>query len=481
MVEFGITERTKPKLYINIGACLDIPTSNITRGAKGEYIINGGLGNIIGIVGAGNNYKSTIEHFMGLSAANKIKESHDTRMTTYDTEVNISLDRLEHFARQFDNLPENIITGEKPLWSITDKSIMSAEDWSSLIFKYCESKAKDKNSIAVTECFIDPYTKKPLEIHIPTFIEIDSFTDFESSATGDLITKDIDSSDTNTFAMKQGLFKLKFLTQLPRLSYMSNTVFFLTAQVGEKINMATGPAMYSQPTKKLQYLKAGDNIKGVSSKFTFLTTTAWFAHTASVLKNQTTKQPEYPYDNSAETTEAELNTVKLTMLRNKNGQSGNTIEIVISQTGGVLPTLTEFHNIKENGKYGISGSNLSYVMDVLPEVSLSRTTVRKKIDTIPKLRRAINITSELMQLHIFHAAVLDGVLCSPKELYDDIKALGYDWDILLNTRGYWTINQYSNKKPFLSTVDLLYIRSGGYFPYFLNEDKTLKELYKEAL
>lgn len=479
MLGFGITEKTKPKIYINIGACLDIPTANLTIGVRGETIINGGLGNIIGIVGAGNNYKSTIEHYMCLSAANKIKESNDTLITTYDTEVNISLDRLEHFARVFNNLPNNIITGDDAIWSVTDKSILNAEDWSTKIFNYCEAKPKDKNSLATTECFLDPYTKKPLEIVIPTFIEIDSFTDFESSATSDLITKDIDSSDTNTFAMKQGLFKLKFMAQLPRLSYMSNTVFFLTAQVGEKINMASGPAMYNQPTKKLQFLKQNDNIKGVSSKFTFLTTTAWFAHTASVFKNNTTKQPEYPLDNSASTTEAELNSVKLSLLRNKNGQSGNTIEILISQTQGVLPSLTEFHNIKENGKFGISGSDRNYSLDLIPDVSLSRTTVRGKLDNNAMLRRAVNITAELMQLNIFFGNQLSEVLCSPKELYDDIIALGYSWDILFNTRGYWTINQYSNKKPYLSTVDLLKMRAGKYFPYFLNEDKTLKKEYKE--
>ena len=65
-------------------------------------------------------------------------------------------------------------------------------------------------------------------------------------------------------------------------------------------------------------------------------------------------------------------------------------------------------------------------------------------------------------------------MCTPKELYEDIKKLGYDWNVLLDTRGYWTIDQYTNKVPFLSTVDLLKMRKGLYTPYFLKDNKEKK-------
>jgi hypothetical protein len=404
---------------------------------------------------------------MNLSAVSRVMEAHETRMTSYDTEVNVSLTRLEHLAKNFENLPENIIT-ESPIWSVTDKAMMDAEDWANMFFKYAEDKQKDKASMILCEPFLDPYTKGPLHMLLPTFAEIDSLSEFESSATGDVITKDIDSSDTNTAAMKQGLFKMKFMAQLPRLANAANIYLSFTAQSGEKVNIATGPAVYNQPAKKLQYMKQTDNLKGVSSKFYFLITNLWFAHPATPLKNQTTKQPEYPLGSDVESTENELNIVKMTTVRNKTGQSGTTLELVVSQTNGVQPSLTEFHNIKENGRYGISGSNLSYALDLLPEVNLSRTTVRKKIDSNHILRRAINITLELMQAHIYLWKLGDsGLLCTPKELYDDIKKLGYDWNILLNTRGYWTFNQYTN------------MLKEKYFPYFLNEDKTLKDYYKE--
>lgn len=478
MLKFGFDNKTTPKMLINIGALFDVPTASLVTGRKGETIYNGGLGQVTGIVGAGNNYKSTILHYMMLAAASRIAEATETAMTTYDTEVNISLDRLTSLANRFPSLPPEPITGDDAIWSITDKTTQPANEWAVDINKYAEAKSKDKKSKCIYQAFTDPYSKKELEAHIPTFVEIDSLSEFEAGSTMDMLSNDLDSSDTNTFAMKQGLFKTKFLSTLPRISNMSNTFFLLTAHIGEKINMATGPAVYQQPTRKLQYLKQGDAIKGVSTKFFFLLNNAWFAHTASLLKNQTTKLPEYP-SSKDDKHETELNTVKLTQLRSKNGPSGYTIEVVVSQTEGVLPSLTEFHYIKENGKYGIDGSNVHYSLDLYPEVSLSRTTVRSKLREDNKLRRAVNITAELLQTHIFHAQLSnEDLLCTPKELYDDIKKLGYDWNILLSTRGYWTIDQYDNKVPFLSTIDLLKIRKGKYFPYFLNEDKTLKDKYK---
>ena len=471
-LKFNMGNKSKPKFLINIGALLDIPTAAIITGKKGESIINGGLGYVTGIVGAGNNYKSTILHYMMLSAAAKIKETNDTAMSTYDTEVNISIDRLEDLSKNFKHLPESPITGPEQIWEVTDKSLAPANKWAVELNEYSDSKVKDKSIQVKYSAFTDPYTKGDYVSPLPTFVEIDSLTEFEAEGTMKMLSADLDDSSTNTYAMKQGGFKTKFLSRLPSLSNNSNTFILLTAHIGKKINMDTGPmAKYNQPTKELQYLKGADSLKGTSTKFTFLLNNGWFAHTASVLKNQTTKKAEYPIS-SDESIETELNTVKLTQLRSKSGPSGYTLELVVSQTEGVLPTLTEFHYIKSNNRFGIDGSNISYSLDIYPDVKLSRTTVRRKIDSDPLLRRAINITAELHQLSLFHPWIQEqGLMCTPKELYDDIKKLGYDWNQLLDSRGYWLIDQYSkNAKPFLSTVDLLKMRKEQYTPYWYKKD-----------
>ena len=472
MLTFGFKEKTLPAVFYNVGSYFDIPTANIVIGAKGETIVNGGISRIFSIVGSGNNYKSTILHYLMLSAADKIFATANTAMTTYDTEVNISLDRLESLANAFEFIPKNPIT-DNDLWVITDKSSISANKWAVAINDYIKNKMGDKSALVEFTAFRDPYTKNTLKLPLPSFVEIDSLSEFEGEASTDMLENDLEDSSTNTFAMKQGMFKHKFLSQLPRLSGGSNTVFLLTAHIGQKIDLATGPAKYQQPSKQLQYLGAGNVIKGVTNKFNYLINGgSLFAHTASKLLNSGTKLPEYPLDKDASDPN-ELNIVKLTQLRNKNGTSGYTLEVLVSQYDGVLMELSQFHYIKNNNRYGLTGSVQNYELVLRPGVKLSRTTVRSKIDNDPLLAKAVQFTSDLLQLHTFHRHLGDaGLLCTPEELYNDIKAAGYDWDELLDTRSWVTVDQYSKKvKPFLSILDLLKMRKGLYHPYWMEKKK----------
>ena len=474
MLNFNTTQKTKLKISINIGALLDIPTGSLLNGIKGESIINGGLSSLTGCIGIGNNFKSTVMHYMMLSAANKVAASTDTAMITYDTEMNVSIDRLENLASRFEFLPALPIQGESAYWTITDKASIPGNKWALELNDYTTSKAKNKKTKVTYTGIKDPYTGAPLVQSVPTFVEIDSLSDFEAETTMDMLSHDLDTSDTNTFAMKQGLFKMKFLTQLPRMASTSETYFLMTAQLGEKIDMLTGPAKYNQPQRKLQYMKSTEKLVGVSPKFYYYLNNGWYAHTASVLKNKSTKLPEYPSGEGDMVTD--LNTVKLTQLRGKNGPSGYTINIVVSQSVGVLPTLTEFHYIKENERFGLEGSLTSYSLTILPDVKLSRGTVYGKIETNEKLRRAINITAELAQMHVFHKQYgVSNLLCTPEELYNGLIDKGYDWGLLLDTRGYWLIDQYAdNQKPFLSIIDLLKMNKGEYIPYWYPKD-TLKD------
>ena len=70
-----MTPAPNVKVMINLGACLDIPTGHYIQGRRGESILNGGLGFITGIVGIGNNFKSTIDRFMMLTAMARMNGS----------------------------------------------------------------------------------------------------------------------------------------------------------------------------------------------------------------------------------------------------------------------------------------------------------------------------------------------------------------------------------------------------------------------
>lgn len=54
--------------FLNIGFPFDIQTGKYYTGKNGESILNGGLQHVTGIGGGGNLYKSTLLHFMHLTA-----------------------------------------------------------------------------------------------------------------------------------------------------------------------------------------------------------------------------------------------------------------------------------------------------------------------------------------------------------------------------------------------------------------------------
>lgn len=455
------------KVLINIGALMDVPTGFFIKGKHGEHILLGGLGAITAIVGRGNRYKSTALHYMMLSAADRLSSTAETSMSTYDTEINIHEHTLKRFISNFKYLSELDIL-EDGTWTITDKTIYYANTWYEELKKFLKSKKENSKKLMVDTPFLGRGGKEALQIVVPTFSEVDSFSEFETEDVAKMQEdNELGDSGANTIHMRQGLSKTRFLMDIPTLLGTSNHFMLMTAHLGDAVQIAAGPYAPT-PVKKLQHMKVGDKIKGVTDKFFFLMNNCWHASNSTPLINQGTKGPEYPKAGQPVIAgDTDLNLVTLVQLRGKSGPSGFSIQIVLSQSEGVLASLTEFHYLKGNNRYGISGTMQHYSLDLLPEVKLSRTTVRSKIDNDLKLQRALNITSELSQLQQFHRTYGD-LLCSPKELYDDIAKLGYDWDMILSeTRGWWTVNDKDHPLKFLSILDLLKMRSGEYKPYWI--------------
>lgn len=461
------------KVMINIGALLDIPTGTYMTGMHGESILNGGLGNLTGVVGMGNNFKSTVMHYQMLTAMSRMK---DSTANTYDTEINIHESHLKQFISRAEAFKgEDVLdTGR---WVITDKTIYYANEWYQILKDFLKNKKKNSAKILRDTPFRDRSGVKYLQILTPTFSEVDSFTEFETEDVAEIQNKnELGDSGGNTIHMRQGLAKMRFLMEVPALFGQTYNYTLMSAHVGKTIVMDTR----APPIKKLQHLKNGDTLKGVTDKFTFIMNNCWHCYNAAPLLNDTTKGPEYPRRSGDDMKgDTDLNVVTIRQLRSKSGPSGMAIELLVSQSEGVLASLTEFHYIKSNERFGLNGSLQNYELDLLPGVKLSRTTVRGKIDENPLLRRALNITSELCQMHDLWHHLPEGLLCTPKELYDDLKAKGFDWEKdLLQTRGYWMLDNDPNDVPFLSTMDLLNVRVGKYFPFWMNEDKTRKAIKK---
>lgn len=480
-----LTAAPVTKVMFNVGALFDIPTGVWMRGFYGENILNGGLGALTGFVGIGNHFKSTILKYMILSAMDKVMYTHATSFSTYDTEVNIHESHLEVFCRAFPNLAARDVFADGT-WIVTDKTVYDGNKWFEVIKLYLAEKKKAPEKEWVETPFANREKTGPLKILPPTFGELDSITEFQSEAELKMLDEnELGESGAQTFHMRSGLVKQRLLMELPALTAGAYHYMGITAQLGKDgPSMATGPAA-NIPIKKLQYLKNGDRIKGATDKFTFATTACWHAYNCAPLVNQTTKAAEYPVAGQDPFSgDTDLNLVSLRMLRSKSGPSGFVIEVIVSQRDGVLPSLTEFHFIKSMDRYGINGTMINYELDLYPGCKLSRTSVRSKIDADVKLRQALLITSQMCQMKYYMPAMRDSLECTPKQLYDDLVKLGYDWDEILSCRGYFTLNTPGNPHPipYLSTMDLLLIREGTYDgPYKKGWLKAATEATKEAL
>lgn len=482
-MEFNYNQAFTPapevKIMLNIGALFDISTGTFIEGRHGEMILNGGLCPLTGIVGGGNLFKSTIMHYQSFTALSRFKGSFGS---TYDTEVNTHEWHLsEMISRNLELEGEDILqTGR---WVITDKTVYSGNKWYDVQRNFCEEKIKGFAKSKVETPFWDRAKTGIFYMSTPTFNELDSFTEFETDDVAKMQDEnELGESGANTIHMRQGLAKMRLLMEAPRLNTGSYNYLLMTAHIGKESTMQKGAGGKDVPISKLKHLKNGDAIKGVTTKFTFVTHNCWHAFNATPLMQDNGDGPLYPRD-SKDTLkyDTDLNTVHLRNLRSKSGISGMTIILIVSQTEGVLPSLTEFHYIKEMERFGLEGNVQNYALSLYPDVKLSRTTVRGKIDSDAKLRRALNISAEMCQMSNLWHNQEEGLQCTPKQLYDDLIAMGYDWNILLSTRGWWTTCNDKHPIPFLSTMDLLRMRTKKYHPYWLEEDKkTIKKEYRHV-
>jgi len=464
-------EGIEEKVLYPIGGGFDIPNASFRTGFKGETIVVGGLDNSFGVIGPGNSFKTALLYYIALTMLDRYGD-HEKYVSHYDTEVNVTPSRINSFAARFKNLPKPLINPIKEqdegIWQITDKSKYYADEWIPKLREFIDGRKKDDKRV------YEAYCKKGMEVKIltPTTGLIDSLSMFEPSSTIDMLEKQKkDDGKANTYYMKQGGFKDKFVSEVPVLSARSNMKILMSAHVGKKIDMDAnkyGP----KETKQLGFMKEGEYIKGVSPKFMYLMSMVYYSHTATVLKNRETKLPEYPLEGEESNQETDLMKVRVQPLRSKAGGSGYFQTLIYSQKEGYLPALSAFHDMKENDRFGLIGNNVNYRVVFMPDVALSRKKVRPTINKNEKLCRALEILQELFQLRVFHPHFVQlGLWMEPEALYNAIIDKGYDWDMILKTTAFAPIDSYNPDKPHhLSIVDILNMASGDYRPYWLPID-----------
>jgi len=461
-----VFERPLFRPAINVGGLLDIPTGKYELGEHGESIMNGGIASMTGFVSRPNNFKTALAVFISAMVRRACRNSDNV---VYDSEGTFyPVGRYTTACAGYDYI-QTIDWENDEHFFFTDISRLAGDEF----FKALMDKLKDKHDHKKwlkTTPFLD-IKGAPKKALYPTSAIVDSFSKLQVTQVLQQYDKNkIGDSKNTTGEMNTGRAKNELFNQLPQMCARTGTYLVLTAHVKDKIEME----MYPTDKRNLVSMKQGTVIGGASGMYS-IPNNVWAITSNKHLLNKE-RMPQYPLDNkTAMEGDTDLRILSVENWRGKNGITGLPIELIMSQTEGYQPSLSEFHYVKENG-FGMGGNNLNYFIELMPDITLSRTTVRKKIADNAKLRRALEIQAEMLQLIQFHRIDHDNVFTDPKTLYEDIKALGYDWDVLFNTRGYWVFKEEEKDHPlpFLSTMDLLRMRKGLYIPFWMSKDEQKK-------
>lgn len=448
---------------LNIGCLFDIPTGRYYVGKDGEHVLNGGLANFSGFVGMPNMFKTALSLYQKGCVLSRYTSS---MLSVHDTENTLSVERIIEHLTQFKNLV-GVDLIEAGRLAFSDATVYVGNEWFEDLKNYSKERRDDAKN-RVTTPFWDHRQQIHVKIPAPTLIFLDSLSGLNTEAVAGMYEKaEIGESGLNMVAMRGAGAKSQLIDQMTGVTAPGGIYALMTAHVGQEHQLDP----YKPNPRRLKFLKQGEKIKKIPENFMFLTGNCYQAtHLQVMLDND--KKPEFPRDaNDDLKGDTDLILISVTNLRCKSGPSGIPFDIVVSQSEGVKVGLTEYYYLKDSNYYGLSDNNGNmakgkplYRVDLLPDVSLSRRTIRSKIEELPELQRALTITSEMCQMKYLWHHLEEGVLCTPKELYEDIKKIGYDWSILFNTRGYWTFAEDKHPLPFLSTMDLLMMRQGKYHP-----------------
>lgn len=460
----------------NIGACFDIQTGKYYKGKYGESILCAGLNHFTGVAGLPNMFKTVISLFQQGSVMNRVSLAI---MMAHDSENTLSPGRIMSVFQQFPELFGKNLIDEGRL-AFTDATIYNGNEWWNAIREYAEDRRKDKN-ILITTPFVDEVSKELIKIPSPTLLFLDSLSGLQTEGIMNMYEKgDIGNKELNMVAMKAAGAKSQLIDQVTQVTGGSGLHILMTAHVGQEYQLD----MYKPNVKRLKFLKGDLKLKKVPENFSFLTANCWYCVSLTPMLDSD-KQPEFPRDEEDDLKgDTDLIVITMVNLRGKSGPSGIPFEVVVSQSEGVKPELTEFLYCKGYDYYGISDKDgntakgkSNYRLDLYPSQNLTRKTVRRLLETESRLQRAMTITAEMCMMRNLWHYLPEGLLCTPKELYDDLIKAGYDWDLLLDTRTFWLPLEEKGTYatlPFLSTMDLLNMRAGTYRPYWYDAAVKVK-------
>lgn len=460
------------RIAINIGAGFDVLNGSYVRGTRGERILNGGFGHTFLVGGKQNQGKTKVLQY---ATAKFLRHFPGGTAFVTDTEMTSTFQAWQSFFEY--NKSVAMLIGrdpldlEQPRIELADSSNYETLDawWDEIKLRQDEML---KNKKLLLETPFQDRDGSAMKIIHPTINFLDSITDAHGKGT-DSVMEDTELTDSkaNTLHLNDSREKTRlFMEMIPRCQRTYN-YSLMSAHVSKNVNMGS-----MTPVSK-QYAALPQDIKlsGIPNKALYKTSASLYISAFETLQmSSSDKTPRYPLNDfeKGNTSSTDVKRITLSMLRAKGGGgSETTLDIIYSQSLGVLEGLSNFHRCfaaPNNFGMTVSGQVQTFAMDLYPEVKFNRFNVRKLLDEDVKLARACEITSDLLLLRRFSTdPEVQNYWVTPAELRKGLEAKGYDWNELLETRGWWTMCIYEPHLPnFLSTLDLLRMNAGLYTPYW---------------
>ncbi len=452
-----------------IGATLDVINGHIMYGTHGETYIMGGAYALPAVIGVQNTLKSTLSLYMALLFL--IRYSLESVLYIYDSELTMREDRIDRLANELgyegsicDDGRVIIIRGDEQL----------GDDFFADQKQFAKDKIQAQKSLLRKTELVDNAGNQILCL-VPTRVLYDSITKLSLNVTEK--TRDengLGDKGGNMLYMEEGRHKKRLINEHSGLARVANHYCQMTAHLQPIVSLDP----YKPKTKRLKFIKGDLEIKGCPEDIEFLATDIYQTISSKALLISGSKEPEYGNEGLVKGGSTNLVEVELGISRSKSGPTGPIKTIIAHQTAGIKHGLTCLNAIRKNKYYGLGGSNTKFYPDLYPAYSVTRNSVQAALDNDPKFLKAVEFTSEMMDIFEYWDHLDPKYFCTPKELHDNIKELGYDWDVLLQTRNYPVIESLDengkvidrNLPPPLSTYDLLRMRVGEYHPFWLKEN-----------
>lgn len=463
----------RPRPQIGLG--LDIVHGEMARGMKGDIIINGGIPNLAGGTGIGNVGKTALALAIWAIVSHRYKNSSSR---IFDSELTLTLSRMQnvwmHHGAEFGVTLDDWLDFEADIgrFNFSDRTNISCSDHHNSIRKAVKERVADKK--ALTDTPFRDRNGQPMKYYDPHIEINDSFSAYTPDQVENTRDKnEAGDSGRNMEAMSNARIKTQMLSELLVDTAKGGVYYYMTAHLGEQ--HALDP--YKPPKEKLAALKNGLKMKDVPEKITFYPSIFWWGYSAKPLLDANGKpffpDPDNDYQNEKKS--VDLQEVLLIPLRNKSGPAGDFKSLIMSQTRGIIDSLTNFWNCSQHNRFGIMGKDqnpnnlIHFYMELYPNCPLTRQKIESKAAEDKRLHNAITHTSMMLDVFKYWSHIPNHWKCTPAELYKDLKDKGYDWDELLDCRTYWTYDHYTNPVHAISIIDLLRMRVGEYHPWWMGE------------